>query len=110
MAQDSDGFSGAAIAGVARAAASHALERAVEEQQSNSNADIMNCLVTQEDFYDAIDDVRGGMGNHDHTDEDEDDDDNDDDASSDANKDDKIGDYDDDVDDGNQEWEDDDTY
>ena len=104
MAQDSDGFSGAAIAGVARAAASHALERAVEEQQSNSNADIMNCLVTQEDFYDAIDDVRGGMGNHDHTDDDDDDDDDV------ASKDDKIDDSDDDVDDGNQEWEDDDTY
>ena len=99
LAQDSDGFSGAAIAGVARAAASHALERAVEEQQSNSNADIMNCLVTQEDFYDAIDDVRGGMGNHDHTDDDDDDDDDDDVAS----KDDKIDDSDDDVDDGNQE-------
>ena len=97
LAQDSDGFSGAAIAGVARAAASHALERAVEEQQSNSNADIMNCLVTQEDFYDAIDDVRGGMGNHDHTDDDDDDDDDV------ASKDDKIDDSDDDVDDGNQE-------
>ena len=78
----SDGFSGAAIAGVARAAASRALERAVSSQFSidehNNGSDddndttippstIMDCLVTQDDFYQAINDVRESMGTHDHT-------------------------------------------
>jgi len=78
LAIDCDGFSGAAIAGVARAAASRALERAVENLSDNleNSADnerakipnIMNCLVTQDDFYEAMNDVRGSMGSHDHTD------------------------------------------
>ena len=68
-----DGFSGAAIAGAARAAASRALERAVEEcSDETQNTDIMSCLVTQKDFYDALSDVRSSMGNHDHTQDDED--------------------------------------
>ena len=72
-----DGFSGAAIAGVARAAASRALERAVgrisDELEHSSDKDsvdtptIMDCLVTQDDFYEAMNDVRGSMGTHDHT-------------------------------------------
>lgn len=59
LAVDSDGFSGASLAGVARAAASHALERAVEESLvSDSPAStIMECLVRQDDFYDAIKDL-----------------------------------------------------
>jgi len=27
----------------------------------------MDCLVTKDDFYEAINDVRGSMGTHDHT-------------------------------------------
>ena len=27
----------------------------------------MDCLVTQDDFYEAMNDVRGSMGTHDHT-------------------------------------------
>ncbi len=73
LAKDCEGFSGAALAGAARAAASRALERAVEEfSDENGGTDIMNCLVTQNDFYQAIDDVRSSMGNHDHSEDDED--------------------------------------
>ena len=71
-----DGFSGAAIAGVARAAASRALERAVgrvsndpehsSDEESVDIPSIMDCLVTQDDFYEAMNDVRGSMGTHDH--------------------------------------------
>jgi len=83
LAEGCDGFSGAAIAGVARAAASRALERAVaefsdytENNPSGTNGtngegaeipSIMDCLVTQDDFYEATNDVRGSMGTHDHT-------------------------------------------
>mmetsp|Transcript_27901 Transcript_27901/g.65592 ORF Transcript_27901/g.65592 Transcript_27901/m.65592 type:complete len:661 (-) Transcript_27901:121-2103(-) len=78
LAEDSDGFSGAAIAAIARAAASRALERAVEEQAEGTNGTIMDsCLITQGDFHDALDDVRGSMGSHDHTEDDEDEDAND---------------------------------
>jgi len=66
-----DTFSGAAIAGVARAAASRALERAVgqfsDNNESGEISSIMDCLVTQDDFYEAIDDVRESMGTHDNT-------------------------------------------
>ena len=76
LAEDSDGFSGAAIAAIARAAASRALERAVEEQAeggtNGSGGTIMDsCLVTQDDFYEALNDVRGSMGSHDHTEDDD---------------------------------------
>jgi SpoVK/Ycf46/Vps4 family AAA+-type ATPase len=78
LARDCEGFSGAALAGVARAAASHALERAVEEfsdqlQQSpvysasSRVPSIMDCLVIQDDFCDAITDLRNSMGTHDHS-------------------------------------------
>jgi len=86
---DCDGFSGAAIAGVARAAASRALERAVEQISGNAEyssdtngaekTSIMDCLVTQDDFYEAILDVRESMGTHDHTEDDVESDNNDDD-------------------------------
>lgn len=80
LAVNCDGFSGAALAGVARAAASHALERAVDEfsekvQQANHSSangpppPIMECLVTQDDFYEAITDVQNSMGTRDHSDE-----------------------------------------
>ena len=75
LAKDCDGFSGAAIAGAARAAASRALERAVEEfSDENAGTDIMNCLGTQKDFYEAINDVRSSMGNYDHTEDEEEED------------------------------------
>lgn len=66
-----DGFSGAALAGVARAAASHALERAVDEFSRNLNGamsapSIMDCLVTMTDFNEAMDDVLQSMGNSDY--------------------------------------------
>ena len=54
LAVESDGFTGASLAAVARAAASHALERAVMEIQDGGS--ISDCLVTQEDFELAIDD------------------------------------------------------
>jgi SpoVK/Ycf46/Vps4 family AAA+-type ATPase len=75
LAVDCDGFSGAALAGVARAAASHALERAVNEfsekiqEASGESPSIMDCLVTQDDFYEAITDVQNSMGTHDHSDD-----------------------------------------
>lgn len=59
-------MSGASLAGVARAAASRALERAVTDfaghvSDSTDGHDVQNtindCLVTQEDFEKAIDDV-----------------------------------------------------
>jgi SpoVK/Ycf46/Vps4 family AAA+-type ATPase len=81
LAIDCEGFSGAALAGVARAAASHALERAVDEfseklQEGTSRnrprgetPSIMDCLVTQDDFYEAIMDIRNDMGTHDFSEE-----------------------------------------
>jgi len=66
MAVECDGMSGASLAGVARAAASRALERAVtvfaghvaDASNNDGNANSINdCLVTQEDFEKAVDDV-----------------------------------------------------
>jgi len=63
-----DGFSGAAIAGITRAAASRALARSVgrlsgddlvSEDDDASSYSIMDCLVTQDDFYQAINAIRG---------------------------------------------------
>lgn len=73
-----EGYSGAALAGVARAAASHALERAVDEFSRNLNGSmsapsIMDCLVTMADFNEAIEDVLQSMGNTDYAEDDEDD-------------------------------------
>jgi len=66
LAIDCDGFSGAAIAGVTRAAASRALARAVGQlsgdlaysSDNDSPTSIMDCLVTQDDFYQAVNDLR----------------------------------------------------
>jgi SpoVK/Ycf46/Vps4 family AAA+-type ATPase len=81
LAVDCEGFSGAALAGVARAAASHALERAVDEfsdkleegtprnRPQGETPSIMDCLVTQDDFYEAIMDIRNDMGTHDFSEE-----------------------------------------
>ena len=61
-----DGMSGASLAGVTRAAASRALERAVFDfsgslQQATDDGDsgltISDCLVTKSDFESAIEDV-----------------------------------------------------
>mmetsp|Transcript_12263 Transcript_12263/g.22979 ORF Transcript_12263/g.22979 Transcript_12263/m.22979 type:complete len:657 (+) Transcript_12263:124-2094(+) len=74
-----EGMSGASLAGVARAAASRALERAVCDfaghvgQDTNDNIQegysIADCLVTKADFESAIEDVlessRGGDGGDD---------------------------------------------
>jgi SpoVK/Ycf46/Vps4 family AAA+-type ATPase len=77
IAEKCEDFSGAALAGVARAAASHALERAVNDfsqhvngnDQSESSVSIMDCLVTAEDFFEAIVDVTNSMGSSDHSDD-----------------------------------------
>ena len=70
-------MSGASLAGVARAAASRALERAVTdfaghvaeestmsssimEKETHDGNSISDCLVTQKDFEKAIEDVFGG--------------------------------------------------
>ena len=61
-----DGFSGASLAGVARAAASHALERAVEDfsqHYTEGRSLLHDCVVTIGDFDSAVADVlesRGG--------------------------------------------------
>eukprot|EP00978_Attheya_sp_CCMP212_P001528 scaffold3150_cov51-Attheya_sp.AAC.20 len=67
LAVECDGFSGAALAGVARAAASRALERSVwdfagsissgEAVNNKEGGSIADCLVTQQDFEGAIEDV-----------------------------------------------------
>lgn len=64
------------MAGVARAAASHALERAVNgfsqqiadassDAQSTKAAAIIDCLVTRDDFLEAVEDVLESMGDSD---------------------------------------------
>lgn len=76
IAKKCEGYSGASLAGVARAAASHALERAVDEFSQNlggsANApSIMDCLVTPDDFSEAVDDVLQSMGSTDYEDDEE---------------------------------------
>jgi SpoVK/Ycf46/Vps4 family AAA+-type ATPase len=70
IAVECDGMSGASLAGVARAAASRALERAVTdfaghlaksavevEEEGETKNSISDCVITQEDFEKAIEDV-----------------------------------------------------
>ena len=68
LAVETDGMSGASIAGVCRAAASHALERAVcdftgsltgpgNSYEAEEGRSIADCLVTQSDFEMAVEDV-----------------------------------------------------
>jgi SpoVK/Ycf46/Vps4 family AAA+-type ATPase len=75
LANDCEGMSGASLAGVARAAASHALERAVQDFVddigTNHQTSIMDCLVTQLDFELAVKDVVGSSGENDFADEQE---------------------------------------
>jgi SpoVK/Ycf46/Vps4 family AAA+-type ATPase len=76
IARKCEGFSGAALAGVARAAASHALQRAVDEfsdrvsTSGQATSSLMDCLVTRDDFYSAVEDVMNSMGTSDHSDDD----------------------------------------
>lgn len=70
LAGECDGFSGASIAGVCRAAASHALERAVEEFSQASGLEpnrslLDECVVDEGDFDAAIADVKAGLGDSD---------------------------------------------
>lgn len=67
-------FSGASLAGVARAAASHALERSVEEfaQGSHSEGSLLtSCVVTSDDFESAVQDILDGLGDADWTEDDD---------------------------------------
>jgi SpoVK/Ycf46/Vps4 family AAA+-type ATPase len=61
---ESDGFSGASLAGVARAAASHALERSVEDFVRNTDGTSIldSCVVKRRDFSYAIKDVLSSSG------------------------------------------------
>ena len=52
IAAQTDGFSGAAMAAVVRAAVARALDRSV------SSSDVQGCRVTDDDFSKAVDDVR----------------------------------------------------
>jgi energy-coupling factor transporter ATP-binding protein EcfA2 len=73
LATECDGMSGASLAGVARAAASHALERAVEEFSATAaeGHPVLDCLVTQEDFEGAVKDVFDSSGDSDWASEDD---------------------------------------
>lgn len=67
VARDCEGFSGASIAGVARAAASHALERSVTgfSKSTGGSESMLDCLVTKEDLQLAIADVNASSGDSD---------------------------------------------
>ena len=71
LAIECDGFSGASLAGVARAAASHALERAVEDfADSGQGTTLLEaCVVTTEDFEAAVTDVMESLGTSDYADD-----------------------------------------
>lgn len=71
LAKECEGFSGASLAGVARAAASHALERAVEQftQHSQDSSLLNDCVVTEGDMESAIQDVLNSRGNSDWAEE-----------------------------------------
>ena len=59
LAEETGGFSGASLAAMCRAAASHALERSVEEftqRNKDGNSLLTNCVVTVDDFVEAKND------------------------------------------------------
>ncbi|GMI13017.1 hypothetical protein TrVE_jg4275 [Triparma verrucosa] len=58
----SEGFSGAAIEGVCRSAASRALERAVDGCQEDSAKLLKMCRLERKDFIEAIEDVAKALG------------------------------------------------
>ena len=67
-----EGFSGASLAGVVRAAASRALERAVCDFASETEStSIVDCLVTKNDIEFAIEDVLASSGRSDGGEEDD---------------------------------------
>ncbi|EEC51674.1 predicted protein [Phaeodactylum tricornutum CCAP 1055/1] len=71
LAAECDGFSGASLAGVSRAAASHSLERAIEvfASHARSGSLLEACVVTREDFSSAINDVLNSVGTDDFKEE-----------------------------------------
>ncbi len=71
LAERCDGFSGAALTGVTRAAASHALERSVEDFSLNPEGISLmeECVVTSEDFDNAIADLSATLSNEDWVDD-----------------------------------------
>lgn len=72
IARQCEGFSGASLAGVARAAASHALERAVTGFSTAGNVagqSMLDCLVSKEDLQLAIKDVVASSGDADWAEE-----------------------------------------
>jgi vesicle-fusing ATPase len=70
LAEKCNGFSGASIAAVCRAAASHALERAVEAFARDTSASslLSDCVVTESDFTEALIDVLASQGDSDWSD------------------------------------------
>lgn len=77
LAKECEGFSGASLAGVARAAASHALERSVEDFATHGQGQSLleACVVTTEDFESAVQDVLESLGSSDYSEDDDDDED-----------------------------------
>lgn len=91
ISSECEGFSGASLAGVARAAASHALERAVTSLSSNlsgegdvieeekeqvnvasdNNVSILDCLVTLNDLELAVGDIKASSGESDWSEDEE---------------------------------------
>jgi vesicle-fusing ATPase len=71
LAEKCKGFSGASIAAVCRAAASHALERAVEAftHDTSDSSLLSDCVVTESDFNDALVDVLASQGDSDWSEE-----------------------------------------
>lgn len=78
IATECEGMSGASLAGVARAAASRALERSVcdfagwiddENKEAVEESSIADCIVTELDFKSAVEDIvassKGGDGGED---------------------------------------------
>ena len=67
LAEQCDGFSGAALTGVTRAAASHALERSVADFSLDPEGISLmeGCVVTSEDFENAIADLSATLSNED---------------------------------------------
>jgi transitional endoplasmic reticulum ATPase len=61
LGEETHGYSGASLAGVARAAASHALERAIEDDGRTfveGHSLLTSCVVTVDDFQKAMDDFK----------------------------------------------------
>ena len=90
-----DGFSGASLAGIARAAASRALERAVcdfagstdnNTENREEGSSIADCLVTRTDIELAIEDVMDSSSSGDGGEEEEEEEDADDDKEADDDK------------------------